>query len=65
MEMMSKSLQERRDLARQLRSMSIDAASNKPEDIMDVNPRRSGDGHASLPGWPRMIHGHTHRPDAP
>ena len=36
-EMMAKSLDERRELARQLRSMSIDAASNKPEDIKDVN----------------------------
>ena len=39
-EMMAKSLDERRELARQLRSMSIDAASNKPEDIMDVNQRQ-------------------------
>ena len=61
-EMMAKSLDERRDLARQLRSMSIDAASNKPEDIMDVNQdavtaaMRDAD-------VPLMVHGHTHRPD--
>ncbi len=61
MEMMSKSLQERRDLARQLRSMSIDAASNKPEDIMDVNPQAVATAMESA-GVARMIHGHTHRP---
>ena len=61
-EMMAKSLDERRDLARQLRSMSIDAASNKPEDIMDVNQEAVSaamrDADVSL-----MVHGHTHRPD--
>ena len=61
-EMMAKSLDERRDLARQLRSMSIDAASNKPEDIMDVNQDAVSaamrDADVSL-----MVHGHTHRPD--
>lgn len=61
-EMMAKSLDERRELARQLRSMSIDAASNKPEDIMDVNQSavsaamRNADVSV-------MVHGHTHRPD--
>jgi UDP-2,3-diacylglucosamine hydrolase len=61
-EMMAKSLNERRELARQLRSMSIDAASNKPEDIMDVNQSavsaamRNADVSV-------MVHGHTHRPD--
>ena len=61
-EMMAKSLDERRDLASQLRSMSIDAASNKPEDIMDVNQEAvtaaMRDADVSL-----MVHGHTHRPD--
>lgn len=60
-EMMSKSLQERRELARQLRSMSIDAASNKPEDIMDVNPQAVATAMQAC-GAARMIHGHTHRP---
>ena len=61
-EMMAKSLNERRELARQLRSMSVDAASNKPEDIMDVNQSavsaamRNADVSV-------MVHGHTHRPD--
>ena len=61
-EMMSKSLDERRELARQLRSMSIDAASNKPEDIMDVNQDAvvsvMRDADVAV-----MVHGHTHRPD--
>ena len=61
-EMMAKSLDERRELARQLRSMSIDAASNKPEDIMDVNQSAVStamrDADVSV-----MVHGHTHRPN--
>ena len=60
--MMAKSLDERRELARQLRSMSVDAASNKPEDIMDVNQSAVSavmrDADVSV-----MVHGHTHRPD--
>ena len=61
-EMMAKSLDERRELARQLRSMSIDAASNKPGDSMDVNQRAVStamrDADVSV-----MVHGHTHRPN--
>ena len=61
-EMMAKSLDERRELARRLRSMSIDAASNKPEDIMDVNQNAVSaamrDADVAV-----MVHGHTHRPD--
>ena len=60
-EMMSKPLLERRELARQLRSMSIDAASNKPEDIMDVNAQAVATTMQAA-GVVRMIHGHTHRP---
>ncbi len=60
-EMMQKSLGERRELALQLRSLSIDAASNKPEDIMDVNAeavaKLMSDHDIST-----IIHGHTHRP---
>lgn len=54
-------LAERRVLAEQIRSSSMEANSNKAEDIMDVAPeavaelfRTTGIGH--------MIHGHTHRP---
>ena len=60
-EMMARGLAERRELAQQLRALSIDAASNKPEDIMDVN----GEAVSTLmaeSGATLMIHGHTHRP---
>jgi len=59
--MLSKSLKERRALATQLRTMSKEAASNKAEDIMDVNDdtvRSVMEEH----GVTRLIHGHTHRP---
>jgi len=60
-EMMAKSLDERRELARQLRSMSVDAASNKPEDIMDVNQNAVSAAMRDA-GVAVMVHGHTHRP---
>ena len=60
-EMLGKPLAERKLLAQQLRAMSIDAASNKAEDIMDVNAQTveatMRDHSATL-----LIHGHTHRP---
>jgi UDP-2,3-diacylglucosamine hydrolase len=60
-EMLSKSLEERRALAKQLRTMSKEAASNKAEDIMDVNEDtvRSVMTEHDVK---RLIHGHTHRP---
>ena len=61
-DMMAKPLNERRKLARQLRAMSIDAASNKAEDIMDVNQEAVRERLAAN-GVQRMIHGHTHRPN--
>jgi len=61
-EMMAKSIDERREMARQLRSMSIDAASNKPEDIMDVNQTAVSTAMRDA-GVAVMVHGHTHRPD--
>ena len=60
-EMMGKSIGERRELAQQLRSLSIDAASNKPEDIMDVNASAVAE-LMSDHDVGRIIHGHTHRP---
>ena len=59
--MMGKSIGERRELAQQLRSLSIDAASNKPEDIMDVNASAVAE-LMSDHDVDRIIHGHTHRP---
>lgn len=60
-EMMGKPLDERRQLAKQLRAMSADAGSNKPEDIMDVNAAAVRDRmSAHNVNW--LVHGHTHRP---
>ena len=60
-EMMAKTLDERREMAKQLRAMSIDAASNKAEDIMDVNADAVIKAMNEA-GAERLIHGHTHRP---
>lgn len=54
-------IEQRRQLAAQLRAQSKMAASNKAEDIMDVTPaevmRVMSDNKVDL-----LIHGHTHRP---
>ena len=59
--MLSKPVEERRALARQMRADSRQASSNKAEDIMDVNQaavvRVLQQYDVRL-----MIHGHTHRP---
>ena len=60
-EMLAKSLEERRQLAKHLRAMSKEAASNKAEDIMDVN-EATVRTVMSEHGVSRLIHGHTHRP---
>lgn len=58
---LSKSLEEREQLARSLRETSRDAVAQKAEDIMDVNP-----GAVAFTmrkhGVRTLIHGHTHRP---
>jgi UDP-2,3-diacylglucosamine hydrolase len=59
--LMSKSLEERKALAKQLREQSKEAASNKAMDIMDVNEAEVAkllDTKANA----ILIHGHTHRP---
>lgn len=60
-EMLSQSLETRRQLAEQLRKASKDAGSRKAADIMDVTEaevvRLMQDKHS-----PTLIHGHTHRP---
>lgn len=60
--LMSKSLEERRVFAAQLRSQSKSANATKVSDIMDVNDtvvrKAFTDHNVDL-----MIHGHTHRPD--
>lgn len=59
--LLSKSLEERRAIAKQLRENSKSMNSNKAEDIMDVN------NEAVLQAFAEhkvdtLIHGHTHRP---
>ena len=60
-ELLARSLDERRSLARELRNRSREANSNKAEDIMDVTPseveRAFLDHEVQC-----MVHGHTHRP---
>ena len=59
--MLDKPLAERKLLAQQLRAMSIDAASNKAEDIMDVNAQTVETTMRDY-GVTLLIHGRTHRP---
>lgn len=60
-QLMTSSLEDRRALAAQLRTISKDSGSNKAEDIMDVTPDEV-DRVMSEAKVTRMIHGHTHRP---
>jgi UDP-2,3-diacylglucosamine hydrolase len=59
--LMEKSLDERRQMAREMRVSSREQTSGKPEAIMDVNNdavmRVMTENHVQ-----RLIHGHTHRP---
>jgi len=60
--LMSKPLEERRQIAQMLRSKSQSANSNKAEDIMDVTQaevQQALQQHSVK----TLIHGHTHRPD--
>ena len=58
---LSKSLEERKLIAKNLRSQSHHMSSLKSEDIMDVTPSEI-DKVMSEHNVTRMIHGHTHRP---
>jgi len=60
-DVLGRSLQQRRDLASQLRQMSKAANSNKAEDIMDVTPTEVRDKLREYKVR-QLIHGHTHRP---
>jgi len=60
-EQLARPLEERRRVARQLRTLSHDAKSNKPADITDVDPA-TVEKTARAHGVTRIIHGHTHRP---
>lgn len=60
-DILARSLDERRQIAAQLRTVSRDAGSRKADDIMDVTPaevQRAMKEH----GCRTLIHGHTHRP---
>lgn len=54
-------LDDRRALAKQLRESSMEANSNKAEDIMDVTPAEVIN-EMEQAGVDLLIHGHTHRP---
>ena len=54
-------LDDRRALAKQLRESSMDANSNKAEDIMDINQAELEKVMLEL-DVQTLIHGHTHRP---
>lgn len=54
-------LEQRRQLASDLRSKSSEAMSNKAEDILDVTPE-AVDSIMQQHKVNRLIHGHTHRP---
>lgn len=60
--LMSKSLEERRAFAAQLRSQSKSANATKVSDIMDVNDTVVRQAFVEK-NVDLMIHGHTHRPD--
>ena len=60
-QIMAQSLDQRRELAVQLRTMSKDAGSNKAQDIMDVTATEVTRVMAQHK-VDRLIHGHTHRP---
>jgi len=60
-EILSQTLEARRELARTLRAESQATNANKAENIMDVADREV-DRVATELGGRRMIHGHTHRP---
>lgn len=60
-QLLGHSLDERRALASQLRTISREANSNKAEDIMDVTPQEV-EREMAAHGVTRLIHGHTHRP---
>lgn len=61
--LMSKSLDERRAIAVQIRAQSKSANATKSEDIMDVNQDAILQAFAEH-DITTMIHGHTHRPDS-
>ena len=60
-DLLSKPLDERRQLAREMRKSSREQTGGKPESIMDVN-QAAVDETITENNVQRLIHGHTHRP---
>ncbi len=60
-DVLSRSLEERRELAAQMRQQSRASNANKAENIMDVSTAAVA-GTVKEYGVSRLIHGHTHRP---
>jgi UDP-2,3-diacylglucosamine hydrolase len=60
-DLLSKPLEERRQLAREMRKSSRQQTDGKPESIMDVN-QVTVDETMTGNNVQRLIHGHTHRP---
>lgn len=61
-QLLAKSIPERIEFAKQVRSESQESQKGKSYDIMDVN-QDAVDQALSAANCPIMIHGHTHRPD--
>lgn len=59
---LNKPLEERRDIALGMRALSQEKTGGKSESIMDVNPAAVVNVMIGN-RVPRLIHGHTHRPD--
>jgi UDP-2,3-diacylglucosamine hydrolase len=61
-QLLAKSIPERIEFAKQVRSESKESQKGKSYDIMDVN-QKAVDDALSKANCATMIHGHTHRPD--
>jgi UDP-2,3-diacylglucosamine hydrolase len=60
-DLLARSLEERRAMAREMREASHEQTAGKPEAIMDVNARTVTETMSRY-RVRRLIHGHTHRP---
>jgi len=58
---LDKPLAERKAIIEGMRSKSREAQAEKPDEILDVNPLAVQEALRAH-GYPRLIHGHTHRP---
>lgn len=58
---LDKPLTERKTIIEGMRNKSKEAQAEKPDEILDVNPLAVYEALRAH-GYPRLIHGHTHRP---